>query len=342
MKQSFVHIMTLRIKHRYFHDGLFKSMIVSLSEDSKRLTSNLGILIKPFPGGFHILTSEPELPGNFDESEPLQFFFQCTDPNFINYTDLPDYDLTDSVLYFNNKTEFNDKTENGFKLHAENSAGENDLVQLVFEKINVPELNAGEKFRFTDAAGNEISSRNIAASIQNGNSFHIFDLPAGLIQFHSEKNGVKKFFHYSKVVWRKPFVVLELFPGKLFQQFAGKGKVEYSINFSNRKTIWKYFLVNPMYNKFQNLSIINKGKEQVFNSPQKQFVHPDLEAIVFESKSKIPLAEFSEETFQLVDNFSAGNGKGRVILKNLAKASPEQLYKGEGHLNEAIYSHIFI
>jgi hypothetical protein len=44
-----------------------------------------------------------------------------------------------------------------------------------------------------------------------------------------------------------------------------------------------------VYNKFNSLSIINKGKEQVFNSPQKQSIHPNLEALVFESKSEISL-----------------------------------------------------
>lgn len=342
MKQSFELIMTLLIRHQYFSDGMFKPLIVSLTEESQRLIQNLGIFIKPFPGGFHLLSSDAELHGNIDAADSIQFYLNCTDPYFVNYTELPAYNLADKLLYFNNISGIRKEGTKGFVLHPEKFAGERELVQAVYEMIIIPGFNARQDYRFTDAAGNEIPSGNISSSIQNPGTFNITDLPQGLILFNGAKKDVKKFYHYSKAVWRKPFVVLELFPGKLFQQFAEKGKVQYAINFSSRKTIWKYFLVSPVYNKFQNLSIINKGKEQVFNSPQKQFVHPDLEAIVFESKSEIPLTEFSEETFQLVDNFSAGNGKGRVILKNLAKASPEQLYKGEGHSNEAIYSHIFI
>jgi hypothetical protein len=342
MKQSFVHILTLFIKHQYFSDGMFKSMIVSLSEDSQRLLYNFGMLIKPFPGGFHILSSEPELTGIFDETEPLQFFFQCTDPNYINFTDLPVHSLTDSMLYFNNIVEFNDEGDKGFLLHAEEFAGEKELVQVVHEKVSIPGFKSGETYHFTDAAGNKIPSQNISLSIQNSGSFNISNLPQGLILFHSGNNDVKKFYHYSKAVWKKPFAVLELFPGKLFNQFKEKGKVEYAIKFSNRKTIRKYFLVSPVYDKFKNLSIISKGKEQVFSSPQIQQIHSKLEALVFESKSKIPLAEQSDEYYQLVDNYSSGNSKGKVLLKNLPRPSADQLYLDENKTKETYYSHIFI
>jgi hypothetical protein len=342
MKQSFAHILTLFIRHQYFSGGLFKPMVVSLSNVSQRIIQNFGLLIKPFPGGFHLLSSNPDLPGMTDASEPLQFYFRCSDPKSINYTELPAYSLSDRILYFNNLEEYGEEGEKGIRLHGDEFTGHNELVPVVHEKISITDHNSVENYRFTDASGDEISSQNISPSFQNGSSFHVFDLPTGLILFHSEKNDVKRFFHYDHVVWKKPFAVFELFPGKLFHQFYKKGKVDYSINFSNRKTIWKYFLTDPVYNSFKNLSIINKGKDPVFNSPQKELIHSNSEALVFESKNKIPLAEQMDEHFQLVDNYSAGNGKGKVVLKKLPGASADQLYRDEAKTNETFYSHIFI
>ena len=317
-------------------------MTVSLAEDSQRLIHNLSILIKPFHGGFHILSSDAEFPGTIDAADSFQLFLNCTDPYFINYTELPPYNLADKLLYFNNIFGIKNEGTSGFVLHAENFAGASELVQPVYDQIVIPGFNSGDDYRFTNAAGNEIYSQNISPSIQNAGSFNISNLEQGLILFHSKENDVKKFYHYSNAVWKKPFAVLEIFPGKLFHQFEEKGKVEYAINFSNRKTIWKYFLVSPVYNKFKNLSIINKGKEQVFSSPEKQSVHPESDALVFESKNKIPLAEHSEEIFQLVDNYSAGNGKGKIVLKNLPGASADQLYLSETISDDTFYSHIFI
>lgn len=342
MKQSFIHIMTLFIRHQYFSDGLFKSISFSLAEDSQRFFHNSGILIKTFPGGFHILSSDAEFPGNVDAADSIQLFLNSSDPFFINYTELPPYNLADKLLYFNNISGIKKEGINGFVLHSENFAGESELVQPVYDQIVIPGFNSGDDYRFTNAAGNEIYSQNISPSIKNGSSFNIFNLQQGLILFHSKENDVKKYYHYSNAVWKKPFAVLEIFPGKLYHQFKENGKVEYVINFSNRKTIWKYFLVSPVYNKFNNLSIINKAKEQVFSSPEKQSVHPETDALVFESKNKIPLAEHTDEVFQLVDNYSAGNGKGKIVLKNLPGASAGQLYRSEPITNETFYSHIFI
>ncbi|WP_372948266.1 hypothetical protein [Mariniphaga sp.] len=342
MEQSFVHILTLFLRHQYFSDNLFKPIEISLADASKKTALNYGIIAKPFPGGFHLLASNTEIQGFYDEAESLQFFLKCTDANYINYTDLPAHSLIDRMLYFNNTEEIKGKVENGFVLHAEEFAGENELVQVVYEKVTIPDFNSGENYRFTDAAGNEIPPGNITPSAQNSNTFNISNLPQGLILFHAENKDVVKFYHYNKAVWKKPFAVVELFPKQLFNQFKENGKVEYAINFSNRKTVWKYFLVSPVYNKFKNLSIINKGKEEVFNSLQIQQIQANIEALVFESKNKIPLAEQSDDYFQLVDNYSAGNGKSKIVLKNLPRASAEQLYVDEAKTNETFYSHIFI
>jgi hypothetical protein len=64
--------------------------------------------------------------------------------------------------------------------------------------------------------------------------------------------------------------------------------------------------------------------------------------LVFESKNEIPLSEFSDENFQLVDNFDLGTHSGKIILKNLVKASPAQLYVDELQPGEKTYSHIYI
>ncbi len=342
MKQTFTHILTLFFRHQYFSDTLFKSIEVSLADGSQRLLNNLGIIIKSFPGGFHLLTSDPELLKSENHAGSFSLFLNCADTYYLNYTDLPLYNLADKLFCFNNLSEVKSEGNNGFVLHSGEFAGENDLVQVVHERFSIPDFNADENYRFTDSAGNEITSENIAPSTPNSATFNISNLPQGLILFYPSGKEVKKFYHYPKAVWRKPFGVVELFAGELFNQFKEKGKVDYAINFSNRKTIWKYFLVSPVYNKFKNLSIISKGKEQSFNSPQMQQIHPDLEALVFESKNKIPLAEQSDEYYQLVDNYSAGNGKSKIVLKNLAKASSEQLYRDEAKTNETFYSHIFI
>ena len=66
------------------------------------------------------------------------------------------------------------------------------------------------------------------------------------------------------------------------------------------------------------------------------------ETLVFESKTKIPLSELADETYQLVDSFDPEHRSGKVIHKNLAKASPEQLHFDLTKSEESAYSHIYL
>lgn len=214
-------------------------------------------------------------------------------------------------------------------------------MPIVHERISIPNLNTEKEYWFSDAAGDEIDSQYITLSTKGSNIFNISNLPKGLILFYTSNAEVKKFYHYPKAVWKKPFAIVEIFPRELLKQFSEKGKVDYAFNFKNRQTIWKYFLVSPVYQNFKNLSITNKRKEQIFNSPQNQFINNNTEALVFESKSKIPLAEHSGENFQLIEDYASGSGKMKLVIKDLPKASPTQLHRDEPN-TDAIYSHIYI
>jgi hypothetical protein len=342
MRQSYSHLLTLLFKHRYFRDDLFKSVQISYAEGTPKLMKDLDIIVKPFAGGFHLMASDPELLKTINDTYPIQFHLFCNDPLYINYTDLPIYQLSDKLLYFNNISAVSDPNGEGFLLNDEEFVGKNEVVQISYGRINISASNSGKEYSFTDAVGNEISSQFISQSSQNSNEFSLANLPQGIIRIYADKKEVDKVYYYPKAIWQKPLGIAEIFPGKLFTHFKDKGKADYSVVFNNRQTIWKYFLVSPVYQKFTNLSIINKGKEQVFNAPQKQHVDKNPEALVFESKIKIPLSELSDENYQLVDNYDPEHRSGKVILKNLVKASPEQLYYDGTKSKESAYSHIYL
>lgn len=342
MQQTFNHILTFLFNHNYFSDKLFKSLEITLGEETSKLTRDLGIIIKPFPGGLHLLASDVELLKNNDETVPIRLNLFCKDNLYINYTELPNYNPSDNILYFNNLTENSGSSENSFYVHNTEFTGETEIVQLCNGRINISSFSADKKYLFTDVAGAEISSHNIRQSKTIPGEFILSNLSEGLVRIKENGAEISRIYYNPKQIWKKPIGIIEIFTDILYNQFTEKGKVEYLVNFNNRETIWKYFLVDPVYQKFNNLSIINKGKEKIFGSPVKQLINQNLGALVFESINKIPLSELSEENYQLVDNYDNGSGKGKIILKNLARPSPEQLFRDENRLNETIYSHIYI
>ncbi len=342
MHQTYTHISVVLFQHRYFSDNIFKSLTFSYSNETAALIRNLGIIIKPFAGGFHLLASNPELLNSKIDDTPIQIYLNCSDPYYINYTGFPAFRLSEYLLYFNNLSVDSIQQGQILRLHNEDFVGEKDLAQVSHGQIPVPGPETGITYRVLDAGGNDLEIKNSAALLKKAPSFIIPDIQQGFVRVISQNKEEKRFYYNADAVWKKPLGILEIYCGNLFTHFKKSGKVEYILNFNNRQTIWKYFLVSPVYKNFNNLSIVSKGKDQLFNSPQKQLIQNNLEALVFESKNKIALLEHSGENFQLVDGNDNGNGKSKIILKNLAKPSPEQLFMDASGSDGAIYSHIYI
>ena len=342
MKQIYSHILTFWFKHRYFSDELFKSVDISLAEGSQRTIANLELIIKPFAGGFNVLTSNPELLTASNGSIPLHIYLFSKDPQYVNYTELPSYNLNEELLYFNNLSVTSDPDSRKFLLHPAKYASKNNIVRISYGKISIPDYQPENTYRFTDATGNEIPSASVTHAPNKAGSFFISGTEQGLVRIFSANDEILNVYYYPETIWKKPLGTLELFIGELGRQYQANGKLDFAICFDNRKTTWKYFLVSQVYQKFNNLSIINKAKEQVFFPPQKQIVHQNTNALVFESKNKIPLAELSDENFQLVDQYDPVNRSGKVILKSLARATSEQLFSDGSKSGEHVYSHIFI
>ena len=339
MIQNYSHILTFIFKHRYFSDELFRTVDVTYDDETKKTVKNLDLIIKPFEGGIHLLTSQPELLSSLNSSVSIRLYFNCKDPQFHNYTELPEYQLSSGLLYFNNISTSSNKS---IHLQSEKSVGQSEIVQVSSGIINIPDYDSAQTYRFADATGTEIPSQFIKYPRKGLNKFTLENYQQGLVLVSIGNKEVGKVYYNPNPIWKKPLGVVDIFIGALIKQFEKIGTIEYVINFNNRKTIWKYFLVSAVYQKFNNLSIINKGKEQVFKEPQKQLVHQNPEVLVFESKNEISLAEFSEENFQLVDNFDPKNHSGKIVLKSLAKASPDQLYNDVLNPSDKTYSHIYI
>ena len=341
MQQPLNHILTVLFQHQYFIDNQFRSIRLSPDSDTERLMVNLGMVIKFFQGGLYLLAADPELLESTDESGPVRLQINCSDNRFVNFTELPAYAVSNQILYFNNVNRKVLPKSNRYILHENEFTEQQDIIPVTHGKITIPQFNAKKIYTFTDAVGEEIAPRCIRATRPDSGNFVLTNHTESIVSVKEGKKEVTKMYHSPNPVWRKPLGILEIYPGQLYTHLKEKGKAEYVVNFNNRQTIWKYFFISPVYQKFDNLTIINKSKESVFKKPVKQLVHDELEALVFESKNKLPIKEHSNG-FQLIEGYDPKLKSGKVILKNLACASPDLLYRDETNSSEAIYSHIFI
>jgi len=247
MEQKYRQVAVLFFKHQYFKTKLFRSIEVSYDENTAKLATDLSIIIKPFPGGIYILSSNPDLLDTTAETVPLRLHLNCKDPYYINYTELPTYNLNDTLIYLNNLALDADANNDATKLHKEKFIGVENLVELNQGKINIPSYDPNQQYLFTDPFGREISKKYIKPSTNNPSEFIVSGMPQGAIYLTANTKVIKKIYYYPKRVWKKPMAIIDIYPSKLLEQYKESKKLEYIINFNNRETIWKYFFVSPLY-----------------------------------------------------------------------------------------------
>ncbi|MFV0593359.1 MAG: hypothetical protein ACK5M7_18445 [Draconibacterium sp.] len=251
MNQNFTHILTVQFNHRYFHDNRFRPIQISCDEPTIQFLRNLEMVFKTFPGGFHLLAADPELLKSEHDLTPLRFRFNCTDSYFVNYSDLPSYNLRNNLFYCNNLT----PNVNGPQLflHDGDYVTSKDLIKVSSQIIETPQT---ENVLFKDAKENVLVPLK-QNHTPHGTAYQFSGTDEGIIWIETETAERFSVYYTNKNLWNKPLGILEIFPDELFNHFTAYGKVDYMIRFDQRSTVWKYFLVDPVYRKFSNLVIIN-------------------------------------------------------------------------------------
>lgn len=333
MNQSYSHILTMTLKHPYFEDGYFRSLELSYAEDTLKLMRDLDVIVKPFRGGCHLLTAKPELLALHSDTDPLQFYLSNKDPYYINYTVLPTYDPASSLIYFNNLQAVPIDTDSEWRLHREDHVMEEDMLRLSHGQFKIDKYDPDRAYVFKHVFDRAIPDQSIAMTDPDTGQMAISEIPQGVVCVFDGDTLVDSVYYYPKAVWKKPLGTIEIFTKALYHHYKNGIKVDYSINFDNRKTIWKYFLISKEYQKFNDLTIINSAREQIF-----EVERMDDESLVLTSKYELPLSEHSSDTFQLVDNFTPGQRSETVILQHLVKPSPDYLYRDD----DKLYSHIYL
>ena len=338
MQQLFKHILDITLKHGYFKDEIFRSIHLTPTDDTLMLLRNLEIVLKPFSGGISLFAANTEVFKTIDvDLAAIRLYLYCNDPYYINYTDYnykepARHSLLNTIVYFNN-------LRNSSLLNKNEFVSEEDVVPLSFGKITIPEDDVTKTFVFKDSRGQLISGQHFRSVQSDQNiEFMISNLPEGLISIFEGNRQISEVYYVPTSVWKKPIGIVEIYIANLYDQHITTEKVDYIIQFKNRHTIWKYFLVDPTYQKFKKLHIIKGKNERIFGSPIEEDISGN-KAWVFMSNEKLPLLEYADAPLKLVNGDEINSPD---ILNPLPWASPEQLFQENNNNTESMYSHIYL
>ena len=331
MNISFQHIIDIQLKHRYFTNGKFSTISFTIPNESEKLSRNLGLFIKPIEGGISIFASNGDLlESSVTDESPIRMYLYSQEPNYVNFTELMDFVPIRDVLYFNN-------LGGGQFLHEGAAMRKEDIYPWTPGPIKLPLFDQTKNYEFRDVNNRKLPKESIQKLSSGEGEFMISNYQEGIISVYIESTKIYQVYYKPERVWKKPFAVLEIFPSMLFKYYNIEGKKELFISFKNRKTYWKYFLIDPVYQKFKNLDIINSKKEAVFGSPTEIEIHGK-KAKVFESIEAIPLQENLNSHLKLINK---DDSSPQVII-NLPAASPNSIYQDNPESKESMYSHIYV
>lgn len=103
MNATFIHIATIAFRHEYFEDGKFKSLRVLPSDKTVIRLRTLEMLLKPFEDGVHLFIKQEHQLNVTEEKQPLRFEFICSNPYYINYTELKEFRPSKEFLLYDTK-----------------------------------------------------------------------------------------------------------------------------------------------------------------------------------------------------------------------------------------------
>jgi hypothetical protein len=134
----------------------------------------------------------------------------------------------------------------------------------------------------------------------------------------------------------KPFGWLDV---ALHQQLAEK----YVIRFQAKQTFWQYIVVSDYLKKLERLAVMDAQAKEVFNGPETILLPDNRNALSFISKTPIPLSDSGAKTFQLVENYDPGTGKGKVVHAALPRPDVQVISSAVRRTGaDPFYSEIFI
>lgn len=140
MRYAFDILTEVHFKHSYFADAVFNGLGINVSNNTLNSINNLGLMFKPFNGGFYILfdknfANKPRTREQvLNETLTLEFTLTLKDRDFYTYTaNLPEQ-INDAIYYFRNSlTATPDATGTG-RLHSEEFVSNEDVYKLWYFK----------------------------------------------------------------------------------------------------------------------------------------------------------------------------------------------------------------
>ncbi len=333
----------LRVLHGYYTSLISKDLDFRPTASCEQKLNGSGLKFRKDKSGFTVFAGVEEdgpLTKSLSGLNKLTFGIYLGNPSFMNFSDLPLEQQTGHVFYFNNKTvnkqEVFSTGEESLLLQKGTYVAKDELVRL--EKDSYKYIHSGsgtEKtarliFSETGLVVREKEVDKIDGVFEF--EFILKGLKPGKYHFEIDSAELDSFYHPGDLKTSGLFGILEIFASvpndnKFFNSSGDILFKEYTLAFNNRKTTWKYH-------------IINKNGATLADPIIRELSNPwnftEVDDGLFSSDSVMPL---QEEPIKGIEFLADKNDSGSVLVQNLPNPAVE-LIKPDTNDISKIYSDI--
>jgi len=336
------------ISHQYFNTQIPKGTFpIVPTQSTRRLCEKMGMLV---------LKNNQDIALAFDNdkddamlyylenNDQVKFSFYIYSENvlFKNFTNFP-LENQNFIYYFNNQTIDNEKQN---LIHTNSSTTAKDLLEL---KQNFLEIKPKTKVSLKNIFNTEILTTKNEGDVSF--SLYFDKLEEGKYTIFKENKKTQEFLYLKPTMKRNPIAFVEIILGdkekKILQDtIKGKEKIEafdYRINFANRHTFWRYFIVPKYSNGIKHLIIETQGETIKFaNAKETILPNTDLKAYMFETNQSLALQQRYAHDFELIRTKDSKGKNVKQVLEKLPYPNIDILKPASKKADAKIFSDIIV
>lgn len=311
---------TVNVFHEYYSKGLSPDFVLKPSRGTIHWMKKQGLFIKTGRSSIIIGYSETTRSffEDFDGKIDLVFSLQNNDPYFQSKTEIPFYDPVKKIFYFDNQ-------HDDQKLHGEISVVSADLMDYTNYGIEYTLEEGLTGLTLENRAGEEIWHQ---ANLENESPKKVvsIDLRNEEQGYYTLKDGstILNTYYLTKSAFENHFGVIHLLLDKSMleaQEKSEKPVWNYSINFKNRKSKWRYYFLGFPENPKPFFEISHAKLNVNFSEPVIKNLKDGRVAWMMVSESELEIKEVYEDYFKLKFKKSEQDSKEHMLVLPAADAT---------------------
>ncbi len=339
----------LELEHGYYSNPDSIQVGYEASQETQNILRSAGLLLRFTANSMYILYDQSRLNAfsRVFEREPIfriAIWVHAQPGEFVYSSSLP-LQFRNKILYFNNRGE---KNKEGNVLHAKPKVAGEDLYPIFSDYQELAAKGKKLVYEIKDPLDQTVYKEDFSGMQKV--YLDLSRLPESKYSLLLNGKVQTQFVLCKTRSIQRPLALVEIILSKkevkellkYVEEKQGLAEQHFKISFENRKTYWRYFIIQKHLKDLESPQIDTGDESIAFEGPTPTELMGGMKAFVFESTTNLELKDNTPYQFQLVRKANTKGKSFNQILKRLPVPN-SQILKPEGQgEEEKVFSEIYV